>query len=59
MEKVIIEGGSTVTKIDLFDGKILNRLKTVTIFLKKHYGEVGHILESDLDLLIDEVNKIK
>lgn len=59
MNKMIIEVGSTVTKFDVFDGTKLNRLKTVTIFLKKHYQESGGILESDLDQLIREINEIK
>lgn len=59
MSKIIIEVGSTVTKIDLLDENKLKRLKTITIFFKKNYQELGHILESDLDKLISEINQIK
>ena len=36
MEKLIIEVGSTCTKVDLFDGKEINRIKTETIEFKRN-----------------------
>lgn len=35
MEKIIIEVGSTVTKIDKYDGELVKRIKEITIFFKK------------------------
>ena len=37
MEKLIIEVGSTCTKVDLFDGQEINRIKTETIEFKRNY----------------------
>ena len=37
MQKIIIEVGSTNTKIDKFDGKKVNRLESVTIEFKRNY----------------------
>lgn len=52
MNKIIIEVGSTVTKIDKYDGEKVERLKEITIFFKKHYKEDGKIRTSDLEELI-------
>lgn len=35
MKKIIVEVGSTCTKVDLYDGKTLERLPGVTIQFKK------------------------
>ncbi len=59
MEKIIIEVGSTVTKIDKFNGEIIERLDEITIFFKKNYVENKKILDSDLDKLIKAINKVK
>lgn len=59
MRKIIVEVGSTVTKVDLYDGKLLNKIKDVTILFKKHYGETGKLLESDVNKLIELVNELK
>ncbi len=59
MKKLIIEVGSTCTKIDEFDGKNVKRLDEITIFFKKNYNEDKKIRESDLKKLIECVNKYK
>ena len=59
MEKVIIEVGSTNTKVDLFDGENIKRIDCITIFFKKHYKENNKICEDDVQKLIEEVLKIK
>lgn len=59
MKKIIVEVGSTVTKIDLYENEELKRLKTVTIQLKKNYQTEGKLRESDIETLIKEVNDIK
>ena len=40
MEKIVIEVGSTVTKVDSFDGENINHIKSVTITFKKNYKEM-------------------
>lgn len=60
MDKIIIEVGSTVTKVDKFDGNTMERIDEFTIFFKKNYADNNnHILESDLDALINCINKTK
>ena len=59
MNKIIIEVGSTVIKIDEFDGKVLNRLKNITIFFKKNYNEYGHLKEEDINELINITKEYK
>ena len=59
MEKVVIEVGSTVTKIDLYDGNDIKRIQEKTILFKKHYQE-NHVLnEDDVHLLIDLVKEVR
>ena len=57
--KVIIEVGSTNTKIDLFDGSKINHLGTETIEFKKNYKKENKLFESDIRKLIDIVLKYK
>ena len=59
MEKIIIEVGSTCTKVDKFDGKNVEKLDGVTIQFKKHYNEDKHLRESDVKELIKSVNELK
>lgn len=35
MDRIIIEVGSTVTKVDKYDGKTVERIQEKTIFFKK------------------------
>lgn len=58
MEKVIIEVGSTVTKIDLYDGSDIKRIQEKTILFKKHYHENHALNEDDVHLLIDLVKEV-
>lgn len=51
--KVIIEVGSTVTKIDLFDEKEVKRLKTETIEFKKNYKKENKLDENDVNKIIE------
>ena len=39
MNKIIVEVGSTCTKVDKFNGEIIEKLEGKTIQLKKHYNE--------------------
>lgn len=57
--KVIIEVGSTNTKIDLYNENEIEHLATETIEFKKNYKKENKLLESDIRKLIDIVLKYK
>lgn len=59
MEKIIIEVGSTNTKIDRFDGQKVKRLESVTIEFKRNYNKQNKLDEQDVKKLIDTVNEYK
>ena len=59
MKKIIIEVGSTVTKVDLFNGEILERMPGITIHFKKNYDKEKKLREEDINLLIERINKLK
>ncbi len=59
MNKIIIEVGSTVTKVDKYDGETVERLEEKTIFFKRHYSEDKKIRESDFQELIKIVKILK
>lgn len=59
MEKIIIEVGSTNTKVDLYNGKDIEHLATKTIEFKKNYKKENRLLEEDVKKLIDLVLEYK
>ena len=59
MEKVVIEVGSTCTKVDGFDGENIIHIDTVAIEFKKHYLEHNAIIEEDIEEVISLVKKYK
>ena len=59
MNRVIVEVGSTCTKVDKFDGNNIEKLEGVTIQFKKHYNEDKCLRESDIKELIKSVNDLK
>ena len=59
MNKIIVEVGSTCTKVDKFDGKVIEKLNGKTIQLKKHYNEDKKLRESDIVELISSINELK
>lgn len=59
MEKIIVEVGSTCTKVDKFDGENMQKLEGKTIQLKKHYNEDGKLREDDVKQLIESINELK
>ena len=59
MKKIIIEVGSTCTKIDLYDGNEIKRLNTVTIQFKRNYSKANKLDENDVNQLINTVNELK
>lgn len=59
MKKVIIEVGSTCTKVDLFDGQEINRIKTETIEFKRNYKKENKLDKDDVEKLISLVKELK
>lgn len=59
IERLIIEVGSTNTKVDIYDGKKVERLDEITILFKKNYKELHHIKEEDINILIEKILKLK
>lgn len=59
MNKIIVEVGSTCTKIDVYDGNEIKRLDTVTIQFKKNYSKSNKLDENDTSQLTKIVNELK
>lgn len=59
MKKLIIEAGSTCTKVDLFDGQEINRIKTETIEFKRNYKKENKLDKDDVEKLISLVKELK
>lgn len=57
--QIIVEVGSTCTKIDQYDGNTVKRIDEKTIQFKKHYMEDGKLREEDVQELIYSVNEVK
>lgn len=59
MNKIIVEVGSTCTKIDKFDGQNVEKLEGKTIQFKKHYIEDHKLREEDIKVLIKNIEELK
>ena len=59
MDKIIVEVGSTCTKVDKFNGKNIEKLEGKTIQFKKHYNEDKKLRESDVNELIKSIKELK
>ena len=59
MNKIIVEVGSTCTKIDKYDGKNVERMNEITIQFKKHYNEDKTLRKTDIKELIESINDLK
>lgn len=59
MNKIIVEVGSTCTKVDRYDGKNIEKLEGRTIQFKKHYCEDKKMRESDVKELIKSIQELK
>lgn len=59
MNKIIVEVGSTCTKVDKFNGKNIEKLEGKTIQFKKHYNEDKRLRESDVKELIDNILELR
>lgn len=57
--KVIVEVGSTNTKFDLFDGKEVRHLESVTIEFKRNFKKENKLDEIDVKTLINKVLEYK
>ena len=58
MEEIVVEVGSTCTKIDKFDGSNVVHLNTVPIEFKRHFKIENKLYSKDIQKLIDLVNSI-
>ncbi|MEI8143608.1 MAG: hypothetical protein WCG48_03280 [Candidatus Berkelbacteria bacterium] len=59
MNKIIVEVGSTVTKIDKYDGKKISRIGSKTIELKKNYKKDNKLDDADVKTLIESVKELQ
>lgn len=59
MDEIIVEVGSTCTKVDRFNGKTIEKLEGKTIQFKKHYNEDKKLRESDILELIKSIKELK
>jgi exopolyphosphatase/pppGpp-phosphohydrolase len=59
MKKIVVEVGSTCTKVDEFDGESVKRLKEITIQFKRNYNENGKLKETDVETLIEAIKELK
>ena len=59
MNKIIVEVGSTCTKVDKFDGDNIEKVEGKTIQFKKNYNEDKKLRESDIVELISSINDLK
>ena len=59
MDKIIVEVGSTCTKVDRFNGNNIEKLEGKTIQFKKHFYEDKKLREIDINELIDSIKELK
>lgn len=59
MEKIIVEVGSTNTKIDLVVEGDVKHLETITIPFKKNFKKENKLDSKDIEILISKVNELK
>lgn len=59
MEKIVVEVGSTVTKVDLYDGKSVKHLDDYVIYFKKNFKKENRLSEQDVEELIKKVKRLQ
>lgn len=59
MEKIIVEVGSTNTKIDLATEDDVKHLETITISFKKNFKKENKLNSKDIEILISKVKELK
>lgn len=58
-DKIIVEVGSTCTKVDFMQAEKIERLSDNAIEFKKHYKEDNQLREADIKTLIEQINELK
>lgn len=58
MDKIVVEAGSTCTKVDRYDGKNIIHIKTQPIEFKKNYKANNCLNKNDVEKLISLVNSL-
>lgn len=59
MKKLIIEVGSTCTKLDEINDEEIKRIKDVTIEFKRHFNKTKKLDDNDVDKLINLVKEVE
>lgn len=59
MKKIVVEVGSTCTKVDCYDGEKIEHIKTLPIEFKKNYKKENKLDYNDVRKLIELVNSIE
>lgn len=59
MNKIVIEVGSTVTKVDLYDGEKITRLENCAIWFKKNFKKENKLASEDVNALVQKVKELK
>ena len=59
MDKIVVEVGSTCTKVDKYDGEKIVHLKTLPIEFKKNFKKENKLNSDDINKLIELVNSFK
>lgn len=59
MKKIIVEVGSTVTKVDYYDGQRVNNIKNVCLHFKKNYKLANKLNDNDVNELTNLINDLK
>lgn len=59
MKKIVVEVGSTCTKVDCYDGEKIEHIKTLPIEFKKNYKKENKLDYNDVRKLIGLVNSIE
>ncbi|MBQ8380186.1 MAG: hypothetical protein IJX34_05145 [Clostridia bacterium] len=59
MDKIVVEVGSTCTKVDKYDGEKIVHLKTLPIEFKKNFKKENKLNSDDINKLIELVNSLK
>lgn len=59
MEKIIVEVGSTVTKVDGYDGKGVKHLADYVIEFKKNFKKENRLSVQDVEELIKKIKELQ
>lgn len=59
MEKIIVEVGSTVTKVDVYDGERVKHLADYVIHFKNNFKKENKLDEQDVEKLIKNIKELQ